>query len=256
MAKEAGIEHTTILGVEISSLTLRLAMEIIIGEIDSASQLYVCVANVHLIMECQRDSRLREIVNDASLTTPDGMPLVWLSKWAGRRQTERVYGPALMLRLCEAAAQQGRSVFLVGGLSGTTAKLSETLTNRFSGLNVVGAIDTPNRPTLDEDDEHIVAEINKSKPDIVFVGIGCPHQERWMGAHREAVSAPVLIGVGAAFDFITGRVKVAPEWMQKSGLEWLYRLSREPKKLAKRYLVNNPIFIALVLKQIMLGKLK
>jgi len=241
--------RVNILGVGISAINMNIALKVIETWITKRESHYVCVTPVHSVMECQRDPQLRHIFNTSGMTTPDGMPLVWISRLKGFRHVDRVYGPDLMLALCERSVARGYRHFFYGGAEGVPEQLAEVLQRRFPGLVVAGTFSPPFRPLTPEEDEHIVQMINKAVPDIVWVGLGSPKQERWMAAHVDRLTAPVLIGVGAAFDFHTGRKPQAPRWMQRSGLEWLFRLLTEPRRLWRRYLINNPLFVALVILQ-------
>lgn len=238
-----------ILGVGISAINMEQALETIAGWIEKREPHYVCVCTVQTVMECQRDPALHRLVNRAGLATPDGMPLVWLGRLSGHRHMGRVYGPDLMLALGERSVEKGWRHFFYGGLEGVPEKLADTMKQRFPGLRVAGGYAPPFRPLSEEEDAALVAKINEARPDIVWVGLGTPKQDWWVGSHVGRVSAPVLIAVGAAFDFLTGRVKQAPRWMQRSGLEWLFRLSQEPRRLWRRYLLYNPLFILLVTLQ-------
>jgi N-acetylglucosaminyldiphosphoundecaprenol N-acetyl-beta-D-mannosaminyltransferase len=202
-------------------------------------------------MESQRDENLRRVLNSAGLVTPDGMPLVWLSRLHKFKHVERVYGPDLMLALCERSVSKGYRHFLYGGVEGVPERLAGVLQRRFPGLRVVGAYSPPFRPFRDEEDERVVQMLNEADPDIIWVGLSTPKQERWMADHVNRVTSPVLIGVGAAFDFHSGRKKQAPRWMQRSGLEWLFRLVTEPRRMWRRYLINNPLFVLLVMRQLL-----
>jgi len=243
------IPRVNILGVGISAINMAMALETIERWIIEQSPHYVCVTPVHSVMDCQRDLELRRIQNASGLSTPDGMPLVWLSRLKGFRHVERVYGPDLMLALCERSAAKGYRHFFYGGAEGVPEQLASVLQKRFPGLQVAGFFSPPFRPLAPEEDEQIVQIINKAAPDVVWVGLGSPKQERWMAEHVGRLTAPVLIGVGAAFDFLTGRKPQAPRWMQRAGLEWLFRLLTEPRRLWRRYLINNPLFVALVVLQ-------
>lgn len=239
--------RVNILGVGVSAINMEMALAVIEGWIKRRKPHYVCVTGVHGVMESQRDESLRRVHNQAGLVTPDGMPLVWLSRLKGYRHVDRVYGPDLMLALCEHSVSRGYRHFFCGGAEGVPEQLSEVLQKRFPGLQVVGTYSPPFRPLTPEEDEAVVRMINGADPDIVWVGLSTPKQERWMAEHRARLNAPVLIGVGAAFDFLTSRKPQAPRWMQRAGLEWLFRLLTEPRRLWRRYLINNPLFVALVL---------
>lgn len=205
---------------------------------------YVTVTSVHGIMEAQQDTAFRDMINAADVATPDGMPVVWaLRSWA--KGQNRVYGPNLMLALCGQATRLGHRMFLYGASEQALAALQSNLRKKFPGIQIVGAISPPFRALTPEEDRQIVGQIQASGADIVFVGLSTPKQERWMSAHRESLPGVVMFGVGAAFDFHAGKVKQAPLWMQRSGLEWFFRLTTEPKRLWKRYLLVTPKFIPL-----------
>lgn len=235
--------RTAILGVGVSAIDMSMALATIDGWIARRTPNYVCVTGVHGVMESQADERLRQIHNAAGMVTPDGMPLVWLSRWRGQRHVDRVYGPDLMLACCEQSQQRGHKHFLYGGGDGVAELLASRLVARFPQLQIVGTYTPPFRPLTAEEDADVVSRINASGADIVWVGLSTPKQERWMADHRDRVQAPVMIGVGAAFDFHAGLKSQAPYWMQRSGLEWFYRLLTEPRRLGRRYLVNNPSFV-------------
>jgi N-acetylglucosaminyldiphosphoundecaprenol N-acetyl-beta-D-mannosaminyltransferase len=243
------IPRVDVLGVGVSAINMDTALEVIDRWITAGVHQYVCVTGVHGVMESQRDETLREIHNAAGLVTPDGMPLVWLTRLNGWRNTSRVYGPDLMLDLCERSLATGYRHFFYGGNEGVPERLAERLQRRFPGLIVAGTYSPPFRQLTPAEDEEIVRRINETKPDIVWVGLSTPKQEHWMAQHLNRISASVLIGVGAAFDFHAGLKRQAPKWMQHSGLEWSFRLMSEPRRLWKRYLVNNPAFIWLTLLQ-------
>ena len=243
------LARVNILGVGISAINMAMALEIIEGWIAKRESHYVCVTGVHGVMESQRDEQLRRIHNKAGLVTPDGMPLVWLSRLKGHRHVERVYGPDLVLALCERSVERQYRHFFYGGAEGVPEELAANLRRHFPELQVAGTYSPPFRPLTPAEDEQVVQMLNQAAPDIVWVGLSTPKQERWMAAHVGRIEAPVLIGVGAAFDFLTGRKRQAPRWMQRNGLEWLFRLLTEPRRLWRRYLINNPLFVLLVLAQ-------
>lgn len=246
---QSSIPRVNILGVGISAITMPQAFAQIAAWVDSRAHRYVSVCTVHTVMECQRNEAMRRAVNGAGLATPDGMPLVWLSRWWGGCEVTRVYGPDLMLALCRYSVGRGYRHYFYGGAAGVPQLLAEKLQSRFPGLKVAGGYSPPFRPLSEQENAEIIAQINEANPDIVWVGLGTPKQDLWMAAHRDQLTAPVLIGVGAAFDFHTGRIPQAPHWMQNAGLEWLFRLWQEPRRLWYRYLVYNPLFITLVVAQ-------
>lgn len=242
--------HTSILNVQVSELNYELALKNIADWVNSGKRSYICVANVHLVMECQKDGRLLKRVNNAGLVTPDGMPLVWLSKLYGKKGIERVYGPDLTLKVCQLSEKEGYSIFLLGGNRGRSKHLKQALIKKFPSLSIVGAENTPQRPIPTKKNVQIIEKINRSGANIVLVGMGCPFQEQWVSKNREKLSANVSIGVGAAFDFIAGDVKQAPYWMQDAGLEWFFRLTQDPKRLFFRYTVLNSLFIIAIARQL------
>ncbi len=243
------IVRVEILGVGISAVDIPGAVGEIARWIHDDERQYVCVTGVHGVMESQRDSDLMEIHNRSGMTTPDGMPTVWLSRWAGARQTCRVYGPDLMPAVCEVAATEGWRVYFYGGVPGVPEEVGRRLRERFPGLEVAGTWSPPFRSLTPAEDIEIVEAINRAKPAIVWVGLSTPKQERWMAAHRPLLDAPVLIGVGAAFDQWAGRVRRAPRWMQWAGLEWAFRIYEEPRRLWRRYFDAIPRFIWGVLRR-------
>lgn len=243
------IKRTNVLGVGVSAINIPMALEVLDGWIERREAHYVTVTNVHCVMECQYDEDLRRIHNEAGMVTPDGMPLVWLSRRSGHSHVSRVYGPDLMLAVCEHSVEKHYRHFLFGGAEGVTGQLAGRLRERFPGLEIVGMVTPPFRKMTPEEDAALAEQIHALKPDIVWVGLGAPKQERWMAEHVQQLNVPALIGVGAAFDFHSGSKKQAPRWMQRCGLEWLFRLMTEPKRLWKRYLIYNPQFIGLVILQ-------
>jgi N-acetylglucosaminyldiphosphoundecaprenol N-acetyl-beta-D-mannosaminyltransferase len=206
---------------------------------------YIALLTVHSIMTGVFDAAFRRALNGAEIATPDGMPLVWALRSFGARGQLRVYGPDLMLALCGQAARLGHRVYLYGGRNDTLPVLCERLRERFPALQLAGAYSPPFRPLSPEEDAAAVERIVASGAQIVFVGIGVPKQELWMASHRDRLGGMVLLGVGAAFDFHAGRVRQAPAWMQRSGLEWFFRLCMEPARLWRRYVLLNPLFLAM-----------
>lgn len=206
---------------------------------------YICVTSVHGVISAQEDREFMGILNDATIATPDGMPLVWAIRSFGEKRQDRVYGPTLMLRLCEQAAAKGHRVFLYGGRTETLPVLEKRLLEKFPTLKLAGSYSPPFRPLTPEEDRDVQQKIRAADPDLIFVGISTPKQERWMYDHRDSFPGVIMAGVGAAFDFHAGRVKQAPSWMQRNGLEWLFRLVAEPRRLWKRYLLVTPKFLPL-----------
>ena len=210
---------------------------------------YICVASVHGIMLAHDDAQLANVFNEADIATPDGMPVVWALRSFGCAGQQRVYGPTLMLEICARAAEKGHRIFLYGGREETLADLSEMLRARFPGLVLAGSYAPPFRALTESEQQEVRRRIREAEADIVFVGISTPKQERWMYENRGAFPGVTLIGVGAAFDFHAGRTRQAPAWMQRRGLEWLFRLMVEPARLWRRYLLITPRFLPLWAKQ-------
>jgi N-acetylglucosaminyldiphosphoundecaprenol N-acetyl-beta-D-mannosaminyltransferase len=208
---------------------------------DRGERHHVSTCNVHTVMQCRRTPALRRRVNSAGLVTPDGMPLVWLLRSTGR-PVSRVYGPDLMLALCRAGLESGLRHYFYGGAPGVPERLADRLQRRFPSLQVAGTISPPFRELTPEEDETYVRQVNQARPDIVWVGLGTPKQDYWVADHVGRLNATALIAVGAAFDFHSGRLRQAPRWIQHSGAEWLYRLVQEPRRLWRRYLIDNALF--------------
>jgi N-acetylglucosaminyldiphosphoundecaprenol N-acetyl-beta-D-mannosaminyltransferase len=205
---------------------------------------YVCVCNVHAVMAAAEDPELRDALLGSAVNVPDGQPLVWALSALGHRLDSRVYGPELMARACARAARTGLRLYLYGGRNqGALVQLALNLRQRYPGVKIVGGYSPPHRPLTDEERGAVAHEINASGADVVWVGIGVPKQEKWMAEMRDTLKPPVLIGVGAAFDFHAGLVPQAPAWMQELGLEWTYRLAHEPRRLWRRYTRYNPRFV-------------
>ena len=233
-------ERVNILGVGVSAINMDQALVTVDGWVASRAREYVCVCPVHSIMECRRSEEVRRTFNRAGLVTPDGMPLVWVARALGRHNVGRVYGPDLMLAIL---SRERHRHFFYGGGPGVAQRLTEAMTTRYPKLEVAGFIEPP-FATLDELSTPVVAQaINARSADIVWVGMSSPKQDLWMARMRPLLDAPVIIAVGAAFDFHSGRVRQAPAWMQRSGLEWLFRLGTEPRRLWRRYVVDNPWFV-------------
>lgn len=239
-----------VLGVGVHALTLDHARDLILTRRGPGPAGCVYATTVHGISEAQHDAPLRDAYRRAWLVTPDGMPLVWLGRWHGHRATTRVYGPDLMLAVCDAGRATGLRHYFYGGAPGVAEQLRDRLTARFPGLDVVGTFTPPYRELTAEEFAAFQADVAARRPDVIWVGLGSPKQEKFAAAAAPHLAAGTLITVGAAFDFHTGRVAQAPRWMQRSGLEWLFRLAVEPRRLWRRYLVLNPLFVARTLAQL------
>lgn len=209
----------------------------------------VCICNVHSVVTASRDEEFASLLNGADMATPDGMPVAWMLRHLGYAGQQRINGPDLMWRYCEQAQSRAEPVFFYGSTEETLAAMKARLLAAFPALKIVGAISPPFRALTPEEDAAIVERINASGVGVVFVSLGCPKQELWMAAHRGRIHA-VMIGVGAAFDYHAGTIKRAPKRMQNCGLEWLHRLVSEPRRLWKRYLVTNTLFVLGAAKQL------
>jgi N-acetylglucosaminyldiphosphoundecaprenol N-acetyl-beta-D-mannosaminyltransferase len=238
-------DRADILGVAVSAINLDDAIETINRWISERSRNYVCVTGVHGAMESRRDERLRRIHNEAGMVTPDGMPLVWFLRLLGKSRVERVYGPDLMRRLTVVSEQRGYRQFYYGGADGVADRLKQVLISGHPRLEVAGTLCPAFRELTPEEDRAVVRAINVARPHIVWVGLSTPKQEFWMASHLGRIEAPVMIGVGAAFDFLAGAKRQAPVWMQRNGLEWLFRLCSEPRRLWRRYAYIVPGFVIL-----------
>ena len=249
-APQLAHERIDLLGVLVSAINLMLACEIIDDWLKRRVKTYVCVAPVATLVECQRNPDYKNVVNQAGMVTPDGMPLVWLGKCAGNKTIERTYGPDLMLKLCGFGESRGYKHFFLGSLPQVCEQLERNLRQQFPELKVVGKISPPFEDSVQLQEAAVLEKINQQDPDILWVSLGSPKQDFWMVRHRPLLNVPVMIGIGAAFDFLSGAKPQAPRWMQRAGLEWLFRLGSEPRRLWKRYLIGNSLFIFYLLKNI------
>src|SRR3954447_5210479 len=239
-----------VLGIPLALSDYEQTMDWMDAMVASRSKGYVTAAAVHLVMVAQEERETREAVLGATLAVPDGQPLVWALRALGRSGAERIYGPDLMDRYCERSAHTGTRMFLYGGRNqGALIQLALELRKKHPGLKIVGGYSPPYRPLSTEEEDWVVSEINRSQADVVWVGTGQPKQEKWMAHMRDRLDAPLLVGVGAAFDFHAGLKPQAPDWMQKLGLEWTFRLVQEPRRLWRRYARYNPRFVAGFLRQ-------
>jgi N-acetylglucosaminyldiphosphoundecaprenol N-acetyl-beta-D-mannosaminyltransferase len=244
------IPRYNLLGVGVSALTLSQACEAVMAALAERRRGYICTADARVINLAVRDPELRATLNGSLLTTPDGMPLVWLGRRLGHRTMGRVYGPDLMLEVCAETTATEHTHFLYGGAPGVAEKLQDRLRARFPRLRIVGTFTPPFRPLTPAEESLLAARVAEVKPDLFWVGLGVPERERFMARTLPQLETTLMIGVGAAFDLLSGRVPQAPRWIQRSGLEWLFRLGIEPRRLWRRYLVNNPLFILRVAAQL------
>ncbi len=237
-------DRVNVLGVGVSSLNLPLAVAAMARAIEHRSKGYICVTGVHGVSEAQANPAFRTILNRAFLNTPDGMPMVWLGRLAGEKSMDRVYGPDLFLQACRVSLQTGWRHFFYGGAPGAAELLAETLRRQFPHLQVVGCYTPPFRPLNEQEREQLRGQVAAARPDIIWVGLSTPKQEIFMAEALGWLDTTLMVGVGAAFDLLSGRVRQAPRWIQRCGLEWLFRLVHEPRRLWRRYFKNNPLFIA------------
>lgn len=236
-------------GVPVAAVPFSDQIEAILGWAKDYSSRFVCVANVHMLVEAHSNSDFASVLNRADLVTPDGMPLVWMMRVLGIRRQDRVAGMDIFLALCEKASQRNIKVFLLGSQSAILQRMQARLVREFPGLEIVGLEPLPFRPLTAEEDQKVIEKIHESQAGLVLVSLGCPKQELWMSQHKGKVKA-VMIGLGGVFPIYAGIHRRAPGWMRQFGLEWLFRLAQEPKRLWKRYATTIPLFVLLALKQL------
>jgi N-acetylglucosaminyldiphosphoundecaprenol N-acetyl-beta-D-mannosaminyltransferase len=236
-----------VLGVPVSVLTFNEALTTIDQWIARGERNYVCTLDVHALMESHSTPDVRKIYQSAAMVTPDGMPLVWLLHRIGYRAADRICGPDLMPAVFRHSQGRGYRHFLYGSSETTLSLLQEKLGHNFPGARIVGRYSPPYRALTREEEREVDRAVNAADPDIVWVGLGAPKQDRWMAAHRPALKAPVLIGVGAAFDMLAGRVTRAPRFLQRTGCEWMFRIAQEPRRLSRRYLESNSKFAMMLI---------
>ena len=237
------IDRVNVLGVGVHALNMPSALEGIASALDQRRKGYVCVTGVHGVSEAQRDEPFRRILNRSLFCTPDGMPMVWVGHWTGHKAMDRVYGPDLMLELLKLSESRGYKNFFYGGANGVALTLKERLLARFPKLQIVGTYEPPFRPLTPEELAALHHQLEAARPDVMWIGLSTPKQEKFMAQYLDQFPVTVMIGVGAAFDFHAGKTRQAPRWIQRSGLEWLFRLCSEPRRLWRRYLKNNPLFV-------------
>ena len=239
-----------ILGVPVAITDYAGAVDAMDAMIESGNRGYVCAVAVHALTVGLDDPVMAEALQGATLVLPDGMPVVWAANMLGAGLADRVYGPELMLRYSDHCAERGHRIWLYGGRDqGSLVQLALNLRRRHPGINIVGGYSPPFRPMTEEEEDALVDQINDARPDVLWVGIGVPKQEKWMARMRDRLDVPVMCAVGAAFDFHAGRISQAPSWMQQRGLEWIYRIAQEPRRLLPRYLYFNPRFVLAFARQ-------
>jgi N-acetylglucosaminyldiphosphoundecaprenol N-acetyl-beta-D-mannosaminyltransferase len=257
LPRPADVPKVDILGVPIAMTDYDGAMDVMDGMVARREPGYVCAVAVHAVTVAQHDPEMRAALLRSSLTVPDGMPVMWAANALGAQLHDRVYGPELMLRYSKRCAERGHRVWLYGGRDqGSLAQLALNLRQIYPGIKIVGGYSPPFRPLTAAEEDDVVRQIEHDKPDVLWVGIGVPRQEKWMAHMRDRVSVPVMAAVGAAFDFHAGRISQAPTWMQEHGLEWTYRIAQEPRRLLPRYLYYNPTFMMAFARQLARQRLR
>ena len=243
MERMGNLTRADVLGVGVHAINMGQAVAAIDQAARNRRKGYVCVTGVHGVMEAQSDLEFKGILNNSLLTTPDGMPTVWVGRLQGFRHMDRVYGPDLMLEVCRLSEERGYTHFFYGGKEGIAERLADALRMRYRKLNVVGMNTPPFRPLNPAEEQALQEHVRKTRPDFFWVGLSTPKQERFMADHIGTLDCTLMLGVGAAFDVHTGVTKDAPPWVKRAGLQWFHRLLQEPSRLWKRYLINNPKFI-------------
>jgi N-acetylglucosaminyldiphosphoundecaprenol N-acetyl-beta-D-mannosaminyltransferase len=240
---ETESEYANVLGVKVSAINMDCAIDMADRWITAGNSGYACVTAVHVVMEAQKDRSYLHILNRAAFNLPDGMPLSWVGWLQGHREMDRVSGPGFMLAMCRLSAARGYRNFFYGGEPGVAETLRESLQERFPGLQVVGTYTPPFRNLNAEEESQLIAQILETKPHIIWVGLGAPKQERFMAQFVDRLHVPLMIGVGAAFDYHTGRLRDCSDLIKRAGLQWLHRLAQDPKRLWRRYLRAIPAFL-------------
>jgi N-acetylglucosaminyldiphosphoundecaprenol N-acetyl-beta-D-mannosaminyltransferase len=252
----AGVRKRRILGVPIAVTDYDETMGVMDSLVAARERGYFCAAPVHALMLAHDEPETAAALEGATLVVPDGMPIVWAANLLGERLEDRVYGPELMLRYSARCVERGHRVWLYGGRDqGSLAQLTLSLRKSHPGIQIVGGYSPPFRALTPAEEDQIVDQINAARPDVLWVGIGVPKQEKWMARMRDRLEVPVMCGVGAAFDFHAGRISMAPSWMQNRGLEWIYRIAQEPRRLLPRYLWFNPRFVVSFARQLLAERL-
>ena len=246
---------TNVLTMNVSDVNLAMALKFVESKVNKDEGSYICVSNVHMCMETFDDDDFKDVVNLADLVIPDGRPISWAQKLLGKSNAEQVRGQDIMKSLCKTSGSKNLNIGLYGGSSDSLLEqVVNNLNQSYPDIQITYTYSPPFRKLTNDEDQMVIKDINNAEVNILFVGIGCPKQERWMAEHKESLNC-VMLGVGAAYDFIAGSKQHAPKWMQQVGLEWLFRLCSEPSRLWKRYLKQNPRFIYYFAKQVIKHKL-
>jgi len=243
------LDRANVLGVGVHAVNLPLAASLIDQAVSQGRKGYVCVTGVHGVMEAQRNVRFKETLDRAMLVVPDGVPTVWIGRWEGFRDMSRVFGPDLMREVCRQSVSTGRTHFLYGGRPGIAEALRRNLEKSYHGIRIAGTYTPPFQPLSADEKAELHQMFLELAPDVVWIGLSTPKQEQFMAEHLGSLNCKVMIGVGAAFDLLTGNTKDAPEWIKSAGLQWFHRLFQEPSRLWKRYLINNSSFLIQVTLQ-------
>jgi N-acetylglucosaminyldiphosphoundecaprenol N-acetyl-beta-D-mannosaminyltransferase len=242
-ATDCNHEHADVLGVKVSAINMSSAVDAADRWIATGRPGYICVTGVHGVMEAQNDPEFRSILNNAVMNTPDGMPMSWVGRLQGFGDMDRVFGPDFMSKMCQFSPERSYRHFLYGGQPGVVQTLKQVLEERFAGLQIVGTYTPPFRTLNKKEEEDLLAQVRDSRPHIVWVGLSTPKQEHFMAKYVDRLQVPLLVGVGAAFDYHTGRVRDCSPWIKRAGMQWLHRLLQDPRRLWRRYLRNNPAFV-------------
>lgn len=246
---DSGVERMRILGVGVNAIDNKTTLDQIDFAIKNDERCYICVTPVHSVMDCYGNRELLEVFNNSCLTVPDGMPLVWILKNAGYSNTERVYGPDLMVNAIHHFADEGYRHYLYGAAPGIAEKVQQVFLEENPKIQIAGTHSPPFRDLTEEETTEVIDKINTANPDVIWIALGAPKQEKWMADNRHRLNAPVMLGVGVAFNYIAGTKRQAPRWMRNSGLEWLFRLLTEPRHVWSRY-IRYPQFILLIIAQL------
>jgi N-acetylglucosaminyldiphosphoundecaprenol N-acetyl-beta-D-mannosaminyltransferase len=235
--------YADVLGVQVSAIDLPRAVDLAERWIQAGRPGYICLTGVHGVMEAKRDPEFRAILNGAVVNAPDGMPMTWVGRMQGLQEMDRVFGPEFMAAMCARSVERGYRNYLYGGKPGVAEMLRANLERTFPGLQVAGTYTPPFGELAQAQEEEICRRVREARAHIVWVGLSTPKQERFMARLAERLEAPLLVGVGAAFDFHAGLIRDCPRWVKRSGLQWAHRLMQDPRRLWRRYLRNNPAFL-------------